>query len=723
MDIHCCRPISALLRPKIHDREIAVKFSALAILLAAAAPVVATAQPATGDPYLWLEDVASSRVNAWVEAHNATTEKALTANPHYAETFAEALALAGAKDRIPVPQQRHGQIYNFWTDQQHLRGILRMTTLADYRMPDPHWTTVLDIDTLGKTEGKSWVYRGMTCLQPEQRLCLVGLSDGGEDAEELREFDLSTGQFVANGFHLMRGKHRVAWEDADHVLVATEWAPGELTGSGYPFVVKRLARGRALASAVEVYRGTKDDGGYGVSPDVLVDGENHRLEIVDRPLDTFHHETWVITSSGPRRLAIPAKAGIAGLVDGRVIVQLDEDWPAAGPAFGAGALASLPLTTVGAGGVDHPQLIWAPGATEALDGTATTRDRLLVNTLDNVRGVAWSYAPAPDGGWTRRPLPLPQDLSLSLGSTDITSDRAFADASGFLTPSTLYLIDAEHLTAEVIKALPAKFDASRDVVEQLAAVSSDGTRVPYFVVHRKGIVYDGSTPTLLYAYGGFAISETPNYSATIGKLWLEQGGAFVLANIRGGGEFGPKWHEAGLGTKRQIVYDDFAAVARDLIARKITAPRRLGIEGGSNGGLLMGVEFTEHPELWNAVVIQVPLLDMIRISKIAAGASWQGEYGDVNADPAAMAFWQKTSPYQALKPGVAYPEPFIFTTTKDDRVGPQHARKFAARMEEYHLPFYFYENTEGGHGAGADIKQAAKVTALTMTYLREKLMD
>jgi prolyl oligopeptidase len=274
-----------------------------------------------------------------------------------------------------------------------------------------------------------------------------------------------------------------------------------------------------------------------------------------------------------------------------------------------------------------------------------------------------------------------------------------------------------------LKTLPPKFDASRDEVEQFEATSSDGTKIPYFVVHRQDGLLDGSTPTLMTAYGGFQISRTPSYSGTIGKLWLEKGGAYVLANIRGGGEFGPKWHEAGLGTKRQIIYDDFAAVAKDLFARKITSPRRLGIEGGSNGGLLMGVEFTQHPDLWHAVVIDVPLLDMIRISKIAAGASWQGEYGDVNADPKVKAFWLKNSPYQNLRKGVAYPEPFIFTTTKDDRVGPQHARKFAARMEEMGLPFLYYENTEGGHGAGADLKQAARTTALTMTYLQEKLMD
>jgi len=334
-----------------------------------------------------------------------------------------------------------------------------------------------------------------------------------------------------------------------------------------------------------------------------------------------------------------------------------------------------------------------------------------------------SLTPRRGGGWTTATLKLPDNLALDLGSGDTRSDRMFVTASGFTTPTTLYLGDGATGKLEVAKTLPAKFDAGPLAVEQLEATSSDGTGIPYFVVHRKDIAYDGSTPTLLSAYGGFQVSQTPYYSALTGKLWLERGGAFALANIRGGGEFGPAWHEAGLGVKRQIIYDDFAAVGRDLIAREITSARRLGIEGGSNGGLLVGVEMIQHPELWNAVAIQVPLLDMIRISKIAAGASWQGEYGDVNADPAVMAFWEKTSPYHTLRKDGKYPVPFIFTTTKDDRTGPQHARKFAARMEEYGLPFYYYENTEGGHGSGADIKQAARSNALQMTYFMKQLMD
>jgi prolyl oligopeptidase len=693
-----------------------------AILAAVAAPALAaSALPA--DPYIWLEEVSSPKAMAWVEAHNAASTKVLQADPRYPRLYDEALAIAAAKDRIPQPSFTHGQICNFWQDADHLRGIWRKTSLEDYRREQPDWTTVLDVDALGKAEGKSWVLKDIDCLRPDERLCLISLSDGGEDAVEVREFDLDRQAFVAGGFHLPRGKHRVAWEDADHLLVASEWTPGDLTPSGYPYIVKRLTRGQPLSAAVEVYRGDKTDGGYGVTPGVLIDGQGRRLVAIERPLDTFRHETWVLTPAGARRLAIPLKASVAELVDGRVIVQLDEAWTAGGAGFVAGAVAQLDLAAVKAD-PEHlqPSLVWAPGPRESLGEVSSTRDKLLLSILDNVRGRAFVLSPAPGGGWTRVRLDLPDNLTVGFAAADHRSNLAFIGASGFLNPSALWLADAATDKLSLAKTLPPKFDASADAVEQLEATSSDGTKIPYFVVHRRDIKFDGSTPTLMTAYGGFQVSNTPAYSGTVGKLWLERGGAYVLANIRGGGEFGPPWHEAGLGVKRQIIYDDFTAVAKDLIARKITSPRRLGIEGGSNGGLLMGVEFTQHPELWNAVVIQVPLLDMIRISKIAAGASWQGEYGDVT-DPAVLGFWLKTSPYQNLKAGVRYPEPFIFTTTKDDRVGPQHARKFAARMEEMGLPFYYYENTEGGHGAGADLKQAAHVTALTMTYLQMKLMD
>jgi len=695
-------------------------FTVLAPMIAAAG--LATAAP-TEDPYIWLEDVNGAKAMAWVEAHNAATTTALEADKRYPVLLAETLEIAGAKDRIPSPEFLHGAIYNFWQDPDHLRGIWRRTTLADYRTAAPNWTTVLDIDALGKAEGKSWVFKGANCLWPDERLCLISLSVGGEDAVEIREFDMDKGSFVAGGFDLPRGKHRVAWEDADHILVASEFTPGDQTASGYPYIVRRLARGQNLSAAVEVYRGEKSDGGYGVSPAVVHDGQSNSLALIDRPLDTFHAETWVITPAGVKQLAIPTKARIVELVDGRVIVNLNEAWRVGDESFPAGALVSLDLAAVKADPAHPaPRLVWAPTPRESGEAVASTKDNLVLTRLANVRGQAFVYKPAAQG-WTSAKLGLPDNLTVEMGSTDAHSNLAFLSTTGFLDPSALWLADTATGAVEKVRSLPPKFDATGLVVEQFEATSSDGVKIPYFVAHRRDLPLDGSTPTLMTAYGGFQVSNTPYYSGTTGKLWLERGGAYVLANIRGGGEFGPAWHEAGLGVKRQIIYDDFAAVAKDLFARKITSPRRLGIEGGSNGGLLMGVEFTQHPDLWRAVVIQVPLLDMIRISKIAAGASWQGEYGDVNADPAVMAFWLKTSPYQNLKEGVAYPKPFIFTTTKDDRVGPQHARKFAAKMEAMGLPFYYFENTEGGHGAGADLKQAARVTALTMTYLQEQLMD
>lgn len=694
------------------------------LLVTLISPMMSEAQSAStapADPYIWLEEVSSPRAMQWVRSHNARTTRRLEADPRYARNYAEALAIAGAKDRIPQPRFLHDEIYNFWQDPQHLRGIWRKTTLNDYASPQPHWTTVLDIDALNKSEGKSWVFKGAEVLEPQQTRCMIQLSNGGEDAVIAREFDLDTARFVEGGFTLPRGKHSVTWEDKDTLLIATDWSPADVTASGYPFIVKRLKRSQPFSAAVEVFRGTKDD--VGVSPAVLHDAQGGTLAFIDRQVDTFRSEKYILTARGAQRSNLPAKADIADLVDGRVILRIEETWNVNGKTFEPGSLLQTELgATKAAPGTLKPAPIWSPGPREALHGVRSTRDKLLVGVLDNVQGKALVYTPSGDG-WTNHPLALPENLAVNLAAADSRSNRAFLNVQGFLTPTALWLADADTGSLRAVKTLPPKFDASRDVVEQFEATSTDGTRIPYFVVHRKDAVLDGSTPTLMTAYGGFQISSTPRYSGQVGKLWLEQGGAYVLANIRGGGEFGPKWHEAGLGVKRQIIYDDFAAVAKDLFARKITSPRRLGIEGGSNGGLLMGVELTQHPEMWHAVVINVPLLDMIRISKIAAGASWQGEYGDVNADPAVMAFWLKTSPYQNLRKGVAYPEPFIFTTTRDDRVGPQHARKFAARMEEMGLPFLYFENTEGGHGAGADLKQAARVFALTTTYLQEKLMD
>jgi prolyl oligopeptidase len=699
----------------------------LGLFLMTVAAASAGAQPAasTDDPYIWLEDVSGQRAMDWVNSHNAKTQAVLEADPRYKQYYGQALAIAQAEDRIPYGDFNHGEIYNFWQDASHVRGILRKATRASYTSGKPQWTTVLDLDALAKAEHANWVYKGIQCARPAERLCLISLSDGGEDAVTVREFDLEMARFVPDGFVLPKGKQDVAWEDENTLLISREWNPGELTRAGYPYIVKRLKRGQPLSSAVELFRGKPEDGGYGVSAYVLRDGQERTLAVISRPLDTFTSETYVLTAKGPERVAIPEKADLSAMVQGRVIVSLRDDWtpPGSGARFQSGSIVSVDLTQLKADPA-HPRatLIYAPGPREALDGVSASKDVLLVSTLDNVRGRTLLFTPGPGGAWQRKAMDLPDNSTVFVASTSTTDDATLIGVTSFLTPPSLWMADAAKGGAQQIMAQPPKFDASGLTVDQREATSSDGTKIPYFIVHRKDMPLNGSNPTLLYAYGGFLASETPVYSATRGKLWLEKGGVFVVANIRGGGEFGPKWHEAGLGVKRQIVYDDFAAVAKDLIATKVTSPRRLAIEGGSNGGLLTGVQFIQHPELWNAALIEVPLLDMIRISKIAAGASWEGEYGSIN-DPAIRAFWEKTSPYQNLKRGGRYPEPFIFTTTKDDRVGPQHARKFAARMEEYGLPFYYYENTEGGHSAGANLRQIAHTNALEYIYLTRKLMD
>jgi prolyl oligopeptidase len=714
-------------------RRAALSFTAIYLLSGATVRIVA--QTAAIDPfpgpaqdkYIWLEAPTSDRALAWVKTENARTAKVLEADPRFAAYEADALKIAEDPARLPMPSLRGNEVYNLWRDATHTHGLLRKTTLISYVTATPDWHTVIDFDALGKQEHISWVNHGLQCLYPGNTLCLVDLSSGGEDADSIREFDLTadhnTGAFVPGGFTLPRSKQTIGWLDKDTLLVSREWGPGTMTSSGYPFVVKEWKRGTPLDSAKEIFRGQPSDQ-VGSSAYTVHDAQGHSATLVRRGVTFFESEKYIMTPSGLKQLSVPGKSNLAGLIDGRMLLEINTDWTPAGSAqtFPQGSLLAMSLKDVLADPAHlKPSVVFAPSAEEFLEGLATTRGHLLITTLNHVRGRAYVYAPTASG-WTHKALEVPENSSVGIVTADDANETFFLSVTGFLTPTSLYKGDAANATLALEKTQPARFDASKDTVEQLEATSKDGTKIPYFVVRPKDLKYDGTAPTLLNAYGGFEISETPTYSANDGKLWLEHGGVFVLANIRGGGEFGPAWHEAGLKTNRQRIYDDFAAVGEDLIARKITSPAHLGIMGGSNGGLLMGVEMTQHPDLWNAIVIQVPLLDMLRFEKIAAGASWVGEYGSVTV-PAERAFLAGISPYNQLKPDVKYPEPLIFTTTKDDRVGPQHARKFAAKMEEYHEPFLYDEITEGGHGAGADLHEEARTWAETYIYLTRKLMD
>ncbi len=683
---------------------------------------VGAAGQSTNDPYVWLEQVDSPRAMQWVRAENEKTLAVLEKDARYDGFYQEALAIAEAKDRIPMPNLVAGHVLNFWQDADHVHGIWRHTSLGSYQTRSPDWMTILDLDGLSREEHANWFWKGFEAEEPEQRDCLIELSDGGEDAITVREFDFRY-RFISNGFNLSRSKQRVAWEDKDTVLVARALDASELTPSGYPIVVRRLKRGQEFKDAPIVFRGQADDGGYGVTPFALRDGTGHHVMMIERPLTTFEAEQYLLTLNGPAKLALPRKCNILALLSGKIILTINEDWAPAGVTLHQGSLLAIDLAAA-RDDPDHlkPAVIYAPGPRQSFASASPTRNALLVTTYDNVRGRAFIYYLGANDTWQGVKLNLADNASISIADTDIHSSEAFLNVAGFLQPPSLWLLNTDSQSIREIKALPPKFDAAGDAVEQFEATSTDGTKIPYFVVHPVNMKYDGSNPTILYAYGGFQISLTPNYSPNMGKLWLERGGVFVVANIRGGGEFGPAWHEAGLKTHRQIIYDDFASVARDLIARKITQPRRLGIEGGSNGGLLMGVEMTEHPELWHAVDIQVPLLDMERFEQIAAGPSWAGEYGSMtNAQE--RAFLMKISPYANLKRGAEYPRPFVWTTTKDDRVGPQHARKFAARLGEFGIPYYFYEVIEGGHASGANLREKARTTALEMTYFAGKLMD
>jgi prolyl oligopeptidase len=693
----------------------------IAALLALALPAFAETPPVTGsdDPYLWLEDVHGARALAWVEEQNARSLGVLKADPRYEPFHQAALAIVNATDRIPAPSLIGKAVYNFWQDPDHVRGIWRRTTAESYATAAPAWDTVIDLDQLAAAEKANWVWHGVNCPPPHFRRCLVSLSDGGEDADTAREFDLATRSFVDGGFVLPKSKQTADWLDDDTLIVARDWGPGTMTASSYPFVVKVLKRGQSLDQASEVFRGRPND--VGVNPAVLRDGDGHVVTLIVRSLDFYHSEVYQLTDKGPLKLSLPAKVDLQGLVAGQLVFTTLEDWNG----YRAGdLLAFRPEQLAGSPPAGPParHLIFAPGPRQSVEQVATTAHRLTAAIYDNVRGGLVAFAPKPEGGWTATPIPTAPNSSVGVAAASEVDDTVYYDVEGFLAPTHLWRADAAGVAPSDIKDLPARFDASGDVVEQHEATSSDGTKVPYFVVRPKDMKLNGSNPTLLYAYGGFQVSMLPSYGAITGKLWLERGGVYVLANIRGGGEFGPAWHEAGLKTHRQLIYDDFAAVAKDLIARGITSPRRLGIQGGSNGGLLMGVEFNQHPELWRAVAIEVPLLDMLRFEEIGAGASWVGEYGSV-ANPDERAFLASISPYHNLKPGVAYPEPFFVTATSDDRVTPVHARKMAARMEAMGLPFLFFENTEGGHSAAANLKQRAERVALEFTYFARKLMD
>jgi prolyl oligopeptidase len=686
------------------------------LALGCASPGAVTTSPAAAaDPYLWLEDVEGARALEWVHAENARSLPVLEGDRRYQGLLNAALEVAQSRDRLPLGQVRGGYVYNFWQDETHVRGVWRRARLETYAANAPQWQTLLDVDALATAENANWVYQGAEC-DPSGVRCMISLSNGGLDASTDREFDVEARSFVDGGFVVPEAKSNIGWLDRDTLLVATNWGDGSLTESGYPFILKAWRRGTPLASATEIMRGEASD--VSISAATFDDETDAHIAIAQEAETFFETVYSLITPAGPQRLTLPRKSSIRGFLHGRLIVTIEEPWTIGGRNYVNGSLLALPLAQA-TSAAPTIETIFVPNERQSIEEVATTRDAVLVAGFDNVRGRLQRFT-FSNGAWTGAPISLPPTGVVHINGASTSDARAFAVFEDFLTPSTLYAIDAAN--ARPVRALPAQFDASPYVTEQFEAVSRDGTRVPYFVVHRRDMALNGENPTLLYAYGGFQLSQTPSYNAYIGRLWLDQGGAYVLANIRGGGEFGPAWHDAGLLTNRQRIYDDFYAVERDLMARNITSPRRLGISGRSNGGLLMGVMLNQHPEMVHAAVVGSPLLDMLRYDQLLAGASWVGEYGSPNA-PEQRAFLETITPYQNLRAREDFPEVFIYTSTKDDRVHPGHARKYGARLHELGIPFLYYENTDGGHSANANLREAARRRTLEYMYLTQRLID
>ena len=674
----------------------------------------------TDADHLYLEEVLGEKALAEVTSWNNRTLSQLTANPLFSQLESEALAILQSKDKIPYVSYRAGEVQNFWQDAEHVRGIWRKSTLSSYLAESTQWETILDIDALAKAEDKNWVYKGADCLAPEYERCILNLSDGGKDAVVRREFNAKTKSFINDGFVTEESKGGSSWLDLDNMVVGVDFGDGSMTDSGYPMIAKLWKRGTPLTSAVEFGRGEQSDVGYWASTWKLADG---RREIVATRAITFYDsETYWFPRAADGSIGqglkfpVPLKASVSGEFKGQVILKLAQDWRE----FKSGDLVSFGIDDFMADGeIEKINLVFSPDEKSSIENFGSTKSKLLLSIYRDVTGAAYEYD--WDGSqWSSKKLDFPANGSVSIGSTNDQEDIAFITSESFLTPDTLYIYNTKTGEKTQAKSLPSWFDASSMISEQKFATSKDGTQVPYFIVRQKDLKMDGTNPTLLYGYGGFEVSLNPSYSATRGKLWIERGGVYVLANIRGGGEYGPKWHQAGLKTKRQHIYDDFIAVAEDLITNKITSVKHLGIEGGSNGGLLMGVMFTQRPDLFNAVICQVPLLDMMRYHTLLAGASWMGEYGDPD-DAVEGQFLRSISPYHNIEPATDYPEVFFITSTKDDRVHPAHARKAAKRMEDQGHAFLYYENIDGGHSAAANLKETAKRLALQHTYLFEKL--
>jgi prolyl oligopeptidase len=693
----------------------------LALVVSATALIGFAAVAAENDdPNLWLEEIEGAKALDWARAENARSLGILESDARFAAMRAEARAILTSPSRLPLGSIHQGAVYNFWQDETHVRGVWRRASVDSYRQGKPDWETLVDFDRLAKDENENWVAGQIECLSPEYRHCMVELSRGGGDTSTWREYDTRTRRFVPGGFALPEAKSGLAWVDANTLLVGTDWGPGSLTTSGYARTVKAWRRGTPLADARTLYDGVATD--VAVQPFVEHDGDSAQPFLV-RGVSFFESDYYYTPGLGaPAKLPVPRNADLQGVLDGRAIFTLREAWNYRDHSYPNGAIVAYALN----GGA--AELVFAPDETQSVESVGIGETGLVVQYLDDVSGRAARLVRTKGGEWRAQDVPLPANGLVKLVSVGGGTDDALVTFESLTSPPTLNYVAADNTVRKVFE-VPAAYNPSDVVVEQRFATSRDGTRIPYFVMGKKAVLAKGNAPTVQYAYGGFLSATLPVYyedpsrpqhGALAGKLWVSRGGVLVLSNIRGGSEYGPRWHQAGLRENRQKVFDDFIAVSEDLVRSGITSPAKLGAIGRSNGGLLMGVVVNQRPDLYAAVVNGVPLFDMKRYTKLGAGASWVAEYGD--PDTADWSYMSKWSPYQNMRSGVRYPPVFFYTSTKDDRVHPAHARKAAARTKQLGHDYFYYENIEGGHGGTSNQEQLAYRIALEYTYFARQLM-
>ena len=667
----------------------------------------------TSDPYIWLEEVEGTDALDWVRSQNKITEARYAESEEFSSTYEELLEEYQSTDRIPYASVQGGKMYNFWRDEKNVRGVWRRTTIESYKTENPEWETLLDIDELAKKENQNWVYKGSDCLAPNYDRCLLSLSIGGKDAVVVREFDLVNKVFVEDGFNTVESKQYSSWINENQIMIATDFGEGTMNESGYPKQVKLWTRGENLYEIAPIF-----DGDYTKIfsfPFSSIRPDGNYFGIVEGPT-FFTKVLYLLKDEELVKLDLPLKMDVSGTFKGSLIVSLDEDWRG----YSSGSLVAVNIEDALNQEISDAsiELIFAPTEKRFMQGVRLGKNEIYVNVLDNINGKILHYEKIGPN-WSESEIRSFGNAALSISSIDEWDEHLFISAESFTEPTSLYYSDANKDFIK-IKSLKEKFDPDKYRVEQLYATSADGTQIPYFQVSNVSMEKNSSNPTLLYGYGGFQISLTPSYLGSFARQWLDNGGVYVIANIRGGGEFGPKWHQSALKQNRQRAYDDFIAVGESLIANKITSSKHLGIRGGSNGGLLAGAVVTQRPDLFNAVICAVPLLDMYRYDKLLAGASWVDEYGDPD-NPDEWSFISKYSPYQNVFAEREYPEIYFYTSTKDDRVHPGHARKMAKKMIDQGHQVIYYENIEGGHSAAANLKQSAFMTTLQLEYLKDKL--